>query len=111
MLTTLLQDVYSDNKEHGCGHAANNMITVIKEERGIGLQEVFDVAGRFFENDVDEFLRCKELLPSWGPDVDEAVSREPRVEPQQSQVFWRPGRGSEEDEASGSHRKRRSGVV
>ena len=46
---------------------------MIKEERGVELQDAFDLAGRFFENDADEFLRCKELLPSWG--VDEAVSR------------------------------------
>jgi hypothetical protein len=51
------------------------MITVIKEERGIELQEAFDDAGQFFENDMDEFIRCKKLLPSWGPGVDETVSR------------------------------------
>ena len=60
MLTSLcLQEVYSYNKEQAGGQAANNMITVIKEERGIGLQEAFDIAGRFFENDAEEFLRCK----------------------------------------------------
>jgi len=45
------------------------------EERGVGLQEAFDVAGQFFENYVEEFLSYKELLPSWGPEVDEAVYR------------------------------------
>lgn len=45
------------------------------EERGIGLQEAFDVAGKFFENYVEEFLSCKELLPSWGPEVDDGVGR------------------------------------
>lgn len=44
-------------------------------ERGIGLQQAFDVAGRFFQADAEEFLRCKEMLPSWGPEVDEAVSQ------------------------------------
>jgi len=48
---------------------------VIKEERGIGLQEAFDVAGQFFESYVKEFVTRKEMLPSWGPEVDEAVSR------------------------------------
>ncbi|KAF9654287.1 terpenoid synthase [Thelephora ganbajun] len=68
-------DVYSYNKEQAGGHSANNLITVIKEERGVGLQEAFNVAGRFFENCAEEFLVYKELLPSWGPEVDEAVSR------------------------------------
>lgn len=44
-------------------------------ERGVGLQEAFDAAGQFFETYVQEFLTCKEQLPSWGPEVDEAVSR------------------------------------
>jgi len=39
------------------------------------LQDAFDIAGQFFKNHVEEFVTCKELLPSWGPEVDEAVSR------------------------------------
>lgn len=70
-----LKDIYSYNKEQAGGHSANNLITVIEEERGVGLQEAFDVAGQFFENYAQEFLSCKERLPSWGPEVDEAVSR------------------------------------
>jgi len=68
-------DIYSYNKEQAGGHSANNLITVIREERGVGLQGAFDIAGQFFESHAEEFLRCKELLPSWGPEVDEAVSR------------------------------------
>jgi len=68
-------DICSYNKEQAAGHGANNLITVIKEERGIGLQEAFDVAGQFFESDVKEFLECKGRLPSWDSEVDEAVSR------------------------------------
>lgn len=70
-----INDIYSYNKEQAAGHSANNLITVIKEERGIELQEAFDIAGQFFENDVEAFLRLKELLPRWGPEVDEAVAR------------------------------------
>ena len=70
-----MKDVYSYNKEQAAGHSANNLITVIEEERGVGLQDAFDIAGQFFEGDVVEFLSCKETLPSWGLEVDEAVSR------------------------------------
>ena len=47
---------------------------MIKQERAIGLQAAFDVAGQFFEGYVEDYIRCKEMLPNWGPDVDEAVS-------------------------------------
>lgn len=70
-----LKDIYSYNKEQAGGHSANNLITVIEKEWGVGLQEAFDMAGQFFKNYVEEFVTCKELLPSWGPEVDEAVSR------------------------------------
>ena len=71
----MAQDVYSYNKEQAGGHSANNIITVIEKERGVGLQEAFDVVGQFFKDYVEEFVTCKELLPSWGSEVDEAVSR------------------------------------
>ena len=48
---------------------------MIEKERGVGLQEAFNVAGQFFGNDANEFLRYKHLLPSWGQGVDEAVSK------------------------------------
>lgn len=70
-----MQDIYSYNKEQAGGHAANNLITVIRKEMRVGLQGAFDAAGRSFESDAEEFLRCKKLLPSWGPEIDEAVSR------------------------------------
>ena len=47
-----MKDIYSYNKEQAGGYGANNLITVIEEERGIELQEALDVAGKFFENDV-----------------------------------------------------------
>jgi len=70
-----LKDIYSYKKEWATGHSANNLITVVGKEREIGLQEAFDVAGQLFQNNAEEFLRNKELLPSWGPEVDEVVSR------------------------------------
>jgi len=67
--------VYSYNKEQADGHSANNFITVVMVERGIGLQEAFDSAGEYFENKVKEFLEWKAKMPSWGPKIDGAVSR------------------------------------
>ena len=70
-----MKDIYSYKKEQAGGHSANNLITVIEEERGIGLQEAFDIAGQLFEHDVEEFLRTKRLLPNWGSEVDALVSQ------------------------------------
>lgn len=67
--------MYSYNKEQAAGHSANNFITVIMAGKGIALQEAFDFAGEYFENQIKEFLEWKAKLPSWGPDVDDAVSR------------------------------------
>jgi len=67
-------DIYSYNKEQAGGHSANNLITVIQKERGVDLQEAMDIAGDFFANYVEEFNMWKEQLPSWGPEVDAAVS-------------------------------------
>jgi len=74
-LTNLtLQDIYSYNKEQASSHSANNLITVIQHERGVGLQEAMDIAGDFFANCAEEFNTWKKRLPSWGPEVDAAVS-------------------------------------
>ena len=70
-----MKDIYSYKKEQAGGHSANNLITVIKVERNIGLQEAFNVAGQLFQTDLEEFLRYKELLPSWGLEVDRVVSQ------------------------------------
>lgn len=70
-----LKDIYSYNKEQAGGHSANNLITVIEGERGVELQEAFDIAGQLFQTSAEEFLRCKELLPSFGPEIDGMVSR------------------------------------
>lgn len=70
-----LQDIYSYNKEQAGGHSANNLITVIQHERGVDLQEAMDIAGDFFANYTEEFNAWKERLPSWGPEIDTAVSK------------------------------------
>jgi len=67
--------VYSYNKEQADGHSANNFITVVMVERGVSLQEAFDSAGEYFETKVKEFLDWKAKIPSWGPEIDGAVSQ------------------------------------
>lgn len=69
-----MQDIYSYNKEQAGGHSANNLITVIQKERGVDLQAAMDIAGDFFVNYAEEFNMWEERLPSWGPEVDAAVS-------------------------------------
>ena len=69
-----MKDIYSYNKEQAGGHSANNLITVIQLERGVDLQDAMDIAGDFFANYVKEFDVWKGKLPSWGSEVDIAVS-------------------------------------
>jgi len=71
----ITNDICSYNKEQASGQGANNLITVIMKEKGVGLQGAFDVSGQFFQNDVEAFLSHKAQLPHWGPEVDESVSR------------------------------------
>ena len=47
---------------------------MIEKEREVGLQEAMDIAGDFFGNYVEEFNAWREKLPSWGPEIDAAVS-------------------------------------
>ena len=68
------KDIYSYNKEQAGGHSANNLITIIQLERVVDLQKAMDIAGDFFANYGKEFDMWKEKLPSWGPEVDTAVS-------------------------------------
>lgn len=72
---TIMKDMYSYNKEQAAGHSANNFVTVVMAERGVGLQEAFDFAGGYFENQVKEFLEWKTKIPNWGPKIDDAVSQ------------------------------------
>lgn len=72
---TLMKDMYSYNKEQAAGHSANNIVTVVIAERGVGLQEAFNFAGGYFENQVKEFLEWKAKMPSWGPEIDDAVAQ------------------------------------
>ena len=67
--------MYSYDKEQADGHSANNFITVVMVERRVGLQEASGFAGEYFKNWVEEFLEWKSKLPSWGPEIDDAVSR------------------------------------
>jgi len=50
--TPLPQDVYSYNMEQSKGHTGNNVVTVLMNDRQIGLQEACDYIG----------VHCRELI-------------------------------------------------
>ncbi|THV02877.1 terpenoid synthase [Dendrothele bispora CBS 962.96] len=67
-------DVYSYNMEQAKGHSGNNIVTVLMNEYGFGLQQTCDYIGTYVEKLMTRFLSAKSRLPSWGPEVDAEVA-------------------------------------
>ena len=57
---------------------ANDLITVVQQERIVGLQEAMNVSGDSFADYAKEFNVRTEQLPSWGPEVGASVSEHVR---------------------------------
>ncbi|OJA16455.1 hypothetical protein AZE42_04671 [Rhizopogon vesiculosus] len=66
-------DVLSYNVEQAMGHTSNNLVTVLMQERGVGIQEAADCIGVVFNQLIVRFLQDKSRLPSWGADIDREV--------------------------------------
>jgi len=71
-LVTWSNDIFSYNRERVKGHT-HNMIPVIMEERGLDLQSAFDFVGDMCKKSIDRFIENRDMLPSWGPEIDRQV--------------------------------------
>jgi hypothetical protein len=49
------------------------MISVVMNDRGLDLQSAVDFVGDMCKKAYDRFQENREMLPSWGPDVDPQV--------------------------------------
>ncbi|EPQ52751.1 terpenoid synthase [Gloeophyllum trabeum ATCC 11539] len=67
-------DVYSYNMEQAKGIGGNNIVTVLMQAKNFTLQEASDYIGKYFTDLMQRFEADKKRLPSWGPEVDEAVA-------------------------------------
>ena len=69
----LPQDVYSYKVEVQGGLEGNNVLSVLRKELDITLQDAVDYAGAHFKDLVERFEVGKTHMPSFGKDIDPIV--------------------------------------
>lgn len=69
---TILQDMYSFNKEQAKGDTQNLVVTTM-HELNLGVQGAVDYVGDLIMRRIDDYVGYKDQLPSFGPDVNNQV--------------------------------------
>ncbi|KDQ61287.1 hypothetical protein JAAARDRAFT_191378 [Jaapia argillacea MUCL 33604] len=72
-LVTWSNDIFSYNVEQSRGDT-HNMLVVVMRDKGCTLQEAVDFVGGMTKQSIDRFHENRTLLPSWTPEIDEAVA-------------------------------------
>jgi len=72
-LVTWSNDICSYNVEQSRGDT-HNMIVVLMTHQNMSLQDAVDYAGGLWKQTIDRFIETKDRLPSWGLNIDAAVS-------------------------------------
>jgi len=54
---------------------ASNIITILREHKGYTLQQAVDHVGEMFSDLVKRHLEARRAFPSFGPEIDSAVSK------------------------------------
>ncbi|KAM7203255.1 terpenoid synthase [Rhypophila sp. PSN 637] len=70
-----INDIYSYRVERARGHALHNMVTIVMAEQNLGPQEAINYIDAWNQGLLEEMLRCRKSLPSWGPEIDRQVQR------------------------------------
>ncbi|KDQ58780.1 hypothetical protein JAAARDRAFT_206626 [Jaapia argillacea MUCL 33604] len=65
-------DIFSYNVEQSRGDTTN-MIVVVMREKSLSLQEAVDFVSDMTRDSIDRFFENRANLPSWTPEIDEAV--------------------------------------
>ena len=73
-ITCWANDIISLEKELAAGEV-NNLILVLREERGLTLQQAVDEAAQMHDTEVLSFIEASCSLPRFGPAVDETLGR------------------------------------
>ena len=60
--------------EQSKGLGGNNIVTVLMREHKIDLQSAADMVGAHFGKLMEQFIMQQGRVPSWGPEVDAAVT-------------------------------------
>ncbi|KAJ6622898.1 isoprenoid synthase domain-containing protein [Mycena sp. CBHHK59/15] len=73
-LVTWSNDIFSYNVEQSRGDT-HNMIVILMKYHGHTLQSAVDYVGELCRLTIDTFMRDRENISSWGPEVDAMVER------------------------------------
>ena len=73
VLTSDCQDMYSYNIEQASGHGGHNIVTVVMNEKGVGLDGALNWLGEYHGQVLSNFQAQRRMLPSWGPAIDSDV--------------------------------------
>ncbi|KAJ7143181.1 isoprenoid synthase domain-containing protein, partial [Mycena crocata] len=73
-LVTWSNDIFSYNVEQSRGDT-HNMIIILTKYHGHTLQTAIDYVGELCRQTIEAFMRDRETLPSWGPEIDAMVQR------------------------------------
>ena len=73
-LTNLTQDVFSYAKEQTVD-GTHNLVVVLMREHNIELQSAMDLAGQRCIDCITKFEEIRQILPTWGAEVDQQVAR------------------------------------
>lgn len=52
----------------------HNLVDVLMRHRGMDLQAASDEIGQIVKERTDDFLRQREDIPSWGPEIDQQIN-------------------------------------
>ncbi|KAK4187368.1 terpenoid synthase [Podospora australis] len=70
-----INDIYSYRVERARGHALHNLVTIVMSEQNIDAQGAIDYIDAWNQELLQDMLRCKKSLPSWGADIDRQVQQ------------------------------------
>lgn len=75
VLILVIQDIYSYSMEEAKGIHGNNIVTVLRTEYDISLQEASNLVGVRCDQLMKQYLSAKKHLPSWAPAIDREVKK------------------------------------
>ncbi|KAG6812292.1 hypothetical protein H0H92_003601 [Tricholoma furcatifolium] len=71
-IMTWPNDLCSFNKEQADGDY-QNLVCVLQHAHNLELQEAVDLLTKMIDDRVHDYVKLKECMPSFGPDIDPAV--------------------------------------
>ena len=67
--------MHSYAREISCGQEEHNLITVVKKEYHLELQDALDWLGEYTDGVVEKFTSDRASLPRWTPEIEKKMDR------------------------------------